>query len=148
MKILITGAKGFVGKNISLFLRNAGYDDIVEFDVDSPVEVLDSAVKDCDFILHFAGVNRPKDVSEFMEGNFGFTSTLLEKLKSAGNKAPILITSSIQAALDNPYGKSKRAAEDYVFAYGKSAGVDVYVYRLPNVFGKWCRCCFSYFLPK
>lgn len=139
MKILITGAKGFVGKNICLFLRNAGYTDIVEFDIDSPKTLLDNAVKDCDFVLHFAGVNRPKDVSEFIEGNFGFTSELLQKLKSANNKAPVLITSSIQAALDNPYGKSKKAAEDYMFAYAKETGAKVYVYRLPNVFGKWCR---------
>ncbi len=139
MKILVTGAKGFVGRNVCLFLRNAGYDDIVEFDIDSPIEVLDEAVKDCDFVLHFAGVNRPKDVSEFIEGNFGFTSTLLEKLKNAGNKATVLITSSIQAALDNPYGKSKKAAEDYMFAYARETGAKVCVYRLPNVFGKWCR---------
>lgn len=143
MKILVTGAKGFVGKNVCLFLRNAGYDNIIEFDVDSPELTLDNAVQDCDFVLHFAGVNRPKDVSEFIEGNFGFTSKLLSKLKLANNKAPVLITSSIQAALDNPYGKSKKAAEDYMFAYAKETGVEVLVYRLPNVFGKWCRANYN-----
>ncbi len=139
MKILVTGAKGFVGKNICLFLRNAGFNDVIEVDLDTPIEVLDSAVKDCDFVLHFAGVNRPKNESEFIEGNYGFTSELLNKLKASNNKSPVLITSSIQATLDNPYGKSKKAAEDYMFAYSKETGANVYVYRLPNVFGKWCR---------
>ncbi|MBQ6533816.1 MAG: capsular polysaccharide biosynthesis protein CapF [Opitutales bacterium] len=139
MKILLTGAKGFVGKNILLRLRQEGFEDVVGFDVDTPKEVLDEAVKDCDFVLHFAGVNRPKDVSEFMSGNFGFTTELVEKLKAAGNKATILITSSIQAALDNPYGKSKKAAEDYIFEYARQTGAKACVYRLPNVFGKWCR---------
>ena len=139
MKILVTGAKGFVGKNILLRLKQEGYEDVVPFDIDTPAEVLDAAVKDCDFVLHFAGVNRPKDASEFMSGNFGFTTELLGKLEAANNKASFLITSSIQAALDNPYGKSKKAAEDYIFEYAKRTGAKAFVYRLPNVFGKWCR---------
>ncbi|MDY5583418.1 MAG: NAD-dependent epimerase/dehydratase family protein [Candidatus Merdousia sp.] len=139
MKILVTGAKGFVGKNILLRLKQEGYEDVVPFDIDTSVEVLDAAVKDCDFVLHFAGVNRPKDASEFMSGNFGFTTELLGKLEAANNKATFLITSSIQAALDNPYGKSKKAAEDYIFEYAKRTGAKAFVYRLPNVFGKWCR---------
>lgn len=139
MKILVTGAKGFVGKNILLRLKQEGYEDVVPFDIDTPAEVLDAAVKDCDFVLHFAGVNRPKDASEFMSGNFGFTTELLGKLEAANNKASFLITSSIQAALDNPYGKSKKAAEDYIFEYAKRTGAKAFVYRLPNVFGKWCK---------
>ena len=139
MKILLTGAKGFIGKNIALRLRQEGYDDVVEYDVDTPKEVIDSAAQNCDFVLHFAGVNRPKDSSEFMSGNFGFTTELLEKLRFFGNKSPFLITSSIQAVLDNPYGKSKKAAEDYIFDYSRQTGAEVYVYRLPNAFGKWCR---------
>ena len=139
MKILVTGAQGFVGKNLVLRLRCENFGEIVEFDVSTPPEVLYAAVKDCDFVLHFAGVNRPKDVSEFMEGNFGFTTELLGKLEAAGNRAPILITSSIQAAFDNPYGKSKKAAEDYIFDYCARTGARAFVYRLPNVFGKWCR---------
>lgn len=139
MKILVTGAKGFVGKNILLRLKQEGYEDVIPFDIDTPKEVLDSAAKDCDFVLHFAGVNRPKDASEFMSGNFGFTTELLEKLEAANNKATFLITSSIQAALDNPYGKSKKAAEDYIFEYSRRTGAKAFVYRLPNVFGKWCR---------
>ncbi|MBO5782449.1 MAG: NAD-dependent epimerase/dehydratase family protein, partial [Opitutales bacterium] len=101
MKILITGAKGFIGRNVVLRLKNSGYENIVEFDVDSPKEILADAVKDCGFVLHFAGVNRPKDDGEFMSGNFGFTTELLQMLEAAKNKSPILITSSIQAALDN-----------------------------------------------
>lgn len=139
MKILITGAEGFVGKNVRWHLEQNAFRDLVLFDISTPSEVLDEAARNCDFVLHFAGVNRPKDESEFMAGNFGFTSELLSKLKAAGNRAPILITSSIQAALDNPYGRSKKAAEDYLFEYSKQSGAPVYVYRLPNVFGKWCR---------
>lgn len=139
MKILITGAKGFVGKNLIAELRNQGFNDLLEFDVDTDPKLLDGYVGTCDFVFHLAGVNRPKDQSEFMTGNFGFTSELLNSLKKQGNKAPVLITSSTQAALDNPYGQSKKAGEDLIFEYGKENGVKVFVYRLPNVFGKWCR---------
>lgn len=150
MKILITGANGFVGKNLVAQLENIklgkarNYDlsndlTIYKYDIDTPPELLDVYTKDCDFVFHLAGVNRPKDEKEFMEGNFGFTSVLLDKLKENNNKAPVLITSSIQAALDNLYGRSKKAGEDLMFEYGKSNNVKVLVYRLPNVFGKWCR---------
>lgn len=150
MKLLITGAKGFVGRNLVEELKNIrdgkdktfgiGTDiEIYEYDIDTPEEKLDDYCKDSDFVFHLAGVNRPKDESEFMEGNFGFTSTLLHTLKKYNNKAPIAITSSIQAALDNPYGRSKKAGEDLIFEYGKENGVKTYVFRLPNVFGKWCR---------
>ena len=139
MKILVTGAKGFVGRNLRAELRNRKYEEIYEYDIDTDPSELDRFVKDCDFVFHLAGVNRPKDESEFMTGNFGFTDTLLKKLKENGNKAPVLITSSIQAELDNPYGKSKKAGEELMFSYSAQTGAPVYVYRLPNVFGKWCR---------
>ena len=150
MKLLITGAKGFVGRNLVEELKNIrdgkdktfglGTDiEICEFDIDTPAEKLEEYCKDAEFVFHLAGVNRPKEESEFMEGNFGFTSTLLETLKKYNNKAPIAITSSIQAALDNPYGRSKKAGEDLIFAYGRDNGVKTHVFRLPNVFGKWCR---------
>ena len=139
MKILVTGAKGFVGKNLIAELRNRGYADILECDIDTSPATLDECTQQCEFVYHLAGVNRPKDEDQFMEGNFGFTSELLELLKKNHNKAPVIITSSIQAKLDNPYGKSKKAGEDLMFSYGKETGAKVLVYRLPNVFGKWCR---------
>ena len=150
MRLLITGAKGFVGKNLIAQLHHikdgkAKKDGLTseltlyEYDMDTNPELLDLYTKDCDFVFHLAGVNRPKDESEFMEGNYGFTSVLLESLKKNGNKAPVLITSSIQAALDNPYGRSKKAGEDLILDYGRANGVKTLVYRLPNVFGKWCR---------
>ena len=149
MNILITGADGFVGKNLVASLNNIkdGKDrtrdieieNIFEFDIDTPKHKLDEYCKAADFVFHLAGVNRPKDEREFMEGNFGFTSELLSCLKKHNNKAPIMISSSIQAALDNPYGKSKKAGEDLIFAYGKENNVNTLVYRFPNLFGKWCR---------
>lgn len=139
MKILVTGANGFIGRNLVSQLRNKGYSEIYEYDADSAPESLSQYTRDCEFVFHLAGVNRPKDENEFMKGNFGFTSRLLDELKSAGNKAPVLITSSIQAALNNAYGKSKKAGEDLLLQYGRDNGVKTYVYRLNNVFGKWCR---------
>ncbi len=109
------------------------------FDVDTDPALLDGYCRDCDFVFHLAGVNRPQRAEEFMEGNCGFTSTLLDTLKRHGSKAPVIVTSSIQAELDNLYGQSKKAGEDLVFAHGEEQGIPVYVYRLPNVFGKWCR---------
>lgn len=150
MKILVTGAKGFIGKNLITTLHNiqTGKDQsfditdditVYEYDMDSDEALLDRYCSDCDFVFHLAGVNRPKEQSEFMEGNFGFTSLLLETLKKHKNNCPIMISSSIQAELDNPYGKSKKAGEDLIFSYGKETKAPVYVYRFPNVFGKWCR---------
>lgn len=150
MKILVTGAKGFVGKNLIAQLNNIkdkkanNYDissaiEIFKFDIDTDISLLDMYAKECDFIFHLAGVNRPKNNEEYMEGNFGFTSILLDKLKEYENKSPIVLTSSIQAQLDNPYGVSKKAGEDLLFNYAKEVGSKVLVYRLPNVFGKWCR---------
>lgn len=139
MKILVTGAKGFVGKNLIAELRNRGYKDIFEYSRDTDKSLLDKYTKECEFVFHLAGVNRPKDQKEFMEGNFGFTSELLDLLKKHDNKAPVLITSSIQAERDNPYGKSKKAAEDLLFTYAKDTEAKVLVYRLANLFGKWSR---------
>ena len=139
LKILVTGSKGFIGKNLIAELRNQGYTDIYCFDRNTDEKLLDEYAKDCDFIFHLAGVNRPENEKEFMEGNFEFTSKLLDLLKEHNNTCPIMISSSIQAQLDNPYGKSKKAGEDLLFAYGQETGAKVLVYRFPNVFGKWCR---------
>lgn len=139
MKILVTGANGFIGKNLIAELNNRGYNDIYKVDIDTSESELIQYCTDCEFVFHLAGVNRPQNVDEFMEGNFGFTSTLLKALKDAKNTAPVLITSSTQALLDNPYGVSKKAGEDLLFSYSKETGANVYVYRLTNVFGKWSR---------
>lgn len=139
MRILVTGAKGFIGKNLITELKNRGYAEIYECDINTTDEELEGYTKNCEFVFHLAGVNRPEKEEDFMKGNFGFTSVLLEKLKKYGNKAPILITSSIQAKLNNPYGKSKKAGEELIFAYEQETGAKALIYRLPNVFGKWCR---------
>lgn len=139
MNILVTGAKGFVGKNQIAELHNQKYSDLYEFDIDSDPVMLDEYCKTADFIFHLAGVNRPENQDEYMAGNFGFTSVLLDTLKKHNNTCPVMISSSIQAALDNPYGKSKKAGEDLLFAYAKETGAKVLVYRFPNIFGKWCR---------
>ncbi|MEH7159011.1 capsular polysaccharide biosynthesis protein CapF [Neobacillus drentensis] len=139
MNILVTGAKGFLGKNLIAELKNKGYNEIFEFTRKSDPSLLEKFTKECDFVFHLAGVNRPKDENEFMEGNFGFTAKLLELLKRHGNKAPVLITSSIQADKDNSYGRSKKAGEDLLFNYRKETCVKAYVYRLPNLFGKWSK---------
>jgi UDP-2-acetamido-2,6-beta-L-arabino-hexul-4-ose reductase len=151
MKILVTGAKGFIGKNLVSQLRNIGEGKannykisgkeltIFEYDVDSDIQELDTYCREADFVFHLAGVNRPKDPSEFMLGNYGFTSQLLNALKRHENLCPVMLSSSIQATLDNPYGESKRAGEQLLFDYAKETGAKVLVYRFPNVFGKWCR---------
>ena len=139
MKVLITGANGFLGKNLQSQLSLHEDIEVLCYDIDNNEEDLDKYTKECDFVFHLAGVNRPKAPKEFMEGNFGFTSRLLDKLKEHKNKAPIMLSSSIQAELDNDYGKSKKAGEDLLFNYGKENGVKVYVYRFPNLFGKWCK---------
>ena len=155
MKILVTGAKGFVGKNLCAQLKNIKdgkvryYGDITieevfEYDLDSTLEELDTWCKDCDFVFNLAGVNRPKDPEEFMKGNFGFTTTLLSTLKAHKNNCPVMISSSIQATLagrfgNSEYGRSKKAGEELMFEYGRETGAQVLVYRFPNLFGKWCR---------
>lgn len=136
MKILITGANGFVGKNLRVSLPEH---ELYRYDVDTDPALLDGYCQNADFVFHLAGVNRPKDPKEFMEGNFGFTSVLLETLKKHGNTCPIVLSSSTQAALDNPYGQSKRAGEDLLKAYGEETGANIIIYRFPNLFGKWCR---------
>ena len=154
MKILVTGAKGFVGKNLVCNLynikegknrtRQLQIEEIFEYDIDSTLEELDTYCRECDFVFNLAGVNRPKDQAEFMEGNFGFASTLLEILKKYKNNCPVMLSSSIQATLigrygTSDYGKSKLAGEKLFFDYGKETGAKVLVYRFPNLFGKWCR---------
>ncbi|NLP47433.1 MAG: capsular polysaccharide biosynthesis protein CapF [Clostridiales bacterium] len=139
MKILITGSQGFVGKNLVAELKQGDLGQLMEFDLGTDPALLDEYCKEADFVFHLAGVNRPKDTAEFMEGNFGFTSELLACLKKHKNTCPLMISSSTQAALDNPYGQSKKAGEDLVFEYGNQSGADVLVYRLPNLFGKWSR---------
>ena len=154
MKILVTGAAGFVGKNLCAALKNIkdGKDkthpdltieNIYEYDIDSSVELLDEACANVDFVFNLAGVNRPENPEEFMQSNFGFASTLLETLKKYNNKCPVMVSSSIQATCigryDSDYGRSKKAGEELVFAYGEETGAKVLVYRFPNLFGKWCR---------
>ncbi|MEH7125736.1 capsular polysaccharide biosynthesis protein CapF [Bacillus sp. JJ1773] len=139
MRILVTGANGFVGRNLIVELRNKGYEEIFKVSRETDTPLLDSYTKECDFVFHLAGVNRPKDEKEFMEGNYDFTSTLLKLLKKNNNKSPILFTSSTQAEKNNPYGRSKKASEDLLFSYSKETGAQALVYRLPNLFGKWCR---------
>ena len=138
MKILVTGAKGFVGRNLCLTLEQMPDIEVLKYDLGDEAK-LDAYIAECDFVMHLAGVNRPKDPAEFKTGNAVFTEDILEKLAARDNPPPVLLSSSIQAALDNDYGKSKKAAEDAVLAYGEKSGAAVYVYRLANVFGKWCR---------
>ena len=151
MNILVTGAKGFVGRNLVSQLHNiqsgkgknyviSGEElKIFEYDIDSDPAELDTYCKNADFVFNLAGVNRPKEQSEFMKGNFGFASVLLDTLKKYGNKCPVMISSSSQAILNNPYGESKLAGEELMFDYAGETGAKVLVYRFPNVFGKWCR---------
>jgi len=154
MNILITGAKGFVGKNLTENLKNIrdgknrtrsiSVEDIFEYDLDSTARQLEEYCSKCDFVFNLAGVNRPKDASEFMKGNFGFASTLLDTLQKYGNTCPVMLSSSIQATLigrygESDYGRSKLAGEELFFRYGQKTGARVLVYRFPNLFGKWCR---------
>lgn len=137
--VLITGANGFVGKNLRVSLQQRKDVRLLCFDVEDTPDTLPALVSQADFIFHLAGVNRPQNVKEFTAGNAGLTETVIAHLVEQGKSTPLLISSSTQAAQDNPYGVSKRAAEDAVFAYGRETGAAVYVYRLSNVFGKWCR---------
>lgn len=139
MKILVTGSNGFIGKNLITELRNRKAGEILEFDMGNSPGDLEAFTKDCNLVFHLAGVNRPKEVKEFAEGNTDFTKELLQNLKKNNNKSPVIFSSSTQAALDNPYGKSKLEAEKVLQDYSKETGIPVIVYRLPNVFGKWCR---------
>ncbi len=137
--VLVTGSAGFVGKNLVETLRLREDVKLTTFDIEDDRSVLDVALQKTDFIFHLAGVNRPQNEEEFRTGNTGLTEEIVGALQLQGRAIPIVLCSSTQAALDNPYGASKRQAEEAVFAYGKAAGTPVYVYRLPNLFGKWCR---------
>ena len=137
--ILITGAGGFVGRNLVATLHAMGCKDLLLFEKDDTVDTLADYCRRAAFVVHLAGINRPKDPSEFYSGNAGLTDTMLHLLAESGNRAPVLVTSSIQAALDNDYGKSKKQAEDAIFAHGETTGAPVYVFRMEGVFGKWCR---------
>lgn len=155
MKILVTGAKGFVGRNLCCQLNNIKegkarcygdlqVDEVFEYDIDSTPEQMDSWCGECDFVFNLAGVNRPKDNDEFMKGNYGFASTLLDTLKKHHNTCPVMLSSSQQASLtgrfgNSEYGRSKKAGEDLFLEYGKETGAKVLVYRFPNLYGKWCR---------
>lgn len=139
MKILVTGAKGFIGRNLIEQLRFLQAGEILEFDKNTEETLLEKYCQNCDFVYHLAGINRPERQEEFLQGNFGFTSKLLDLLKKYNNACPIMLSSSIQAKLDNPYGISKRAGEELLKEYGKATGARILVYRFPNVFGKWCR---------
>lgn len=153
MNILVTGAKGFVGKNLCAALknirdgkdrtRNIKIEEIFEYDIDTEKALLDGFCENSDFVFNLAGVNRPKETAEFMQGNFGFASELLDMLKKHNNKCPVMLSSSIQATLigryDSDYGRSKKAGEDLFFKYSEETGAKVLVYRFPNLFGKWCR---------
>lgn len=138
-KVLVTGASGFIGKNLCAELEQNADLDVIRFDRTGNEEELAQHVDAADFIFHLAGVNRPKDDSEFKRGNEELTSQIISQLEKKGKQTPVLLTSSIQADLDNPYGVSKKAAEDIVMKYGKTANANVFIYRLPNVFGKWCK---------
>ncbi|MEE1074012.1 MAG: NAD-dependent epimerase/dehydratase family protein, partial [Acutalibacteraceae bacterium] len=155
MKILITGANGFVGRNLTEALKNIrdgkdktrpnlNIEEIYCYDIESTSNELETACQNADFVFNMAGVNRPQNSEEFMNGNFGFANTLLETLKKYGNKCPVMLSSSIQATLigryaEGEYGKSKKAGEELFFDYAKESGAKVLVYRFPNLFGKWCR---------
>lgn len=153
MNILVTGAKGFVGKNLCAALknirdnkdktRNIKIEEIFEYDIDTERNLLDGFCERADFVFNLAGVNRPKDNAEFMEGNFGFASDLLNTLKKHNNKCPVMLSSSVQATLigryDGEYGRSKKVGEELFFKYAEETGAKVLVYRFPNLFGKWCR---------
>lgn len=155
MKILVTGAKGFVGKNLCAALKNIkdgkdrrfpdlAIEDVYEYDIDTDPALLDTFCKDAGFVFNLAGVNRPQNQEEFMQGNFGFASTLLDTLKKHKNTCPVMLSSSQQASLtgrfgNSEYGRSKKAGEDLFLEYGKETGAEVHVYRFPNLFGKWCR---------
>ena len=155
MKILVTGARGFVGRNLCAQLKNirdgkAGrcgdltIEEVFEYDIDSTPEQLDGWCRECDFVFNLAGVNRPKDPREFMDGNFGFATVLLDTLKKHNNTCPVMISSSVQATLagrfgKSEYGMSKKAGEELMFRYGEQTGAKVLVYRFPNLYGKWCR---------
>lgn len=138
-KVLVTGSAGFVGRNLVEVLRRRDDVELTTFDMEDPPSVLNDALLETDFVFHLAGVNRPVDNREFQTGNAGLTETIVHRLEQHVRSIPVLLSSSIQATLENPYAESKKAAEDAVFSYARAVGAKVLVYRLPNLFGKWCR---------
>lgn len=145
MKVIVTGAQGFIGKNLCVMLEEHGYTNLVKVDIETSREALAEHLSQANFVFHLAGVNRPKDEAEFKQGNADLTSFIVEELEKSGNKVPIMISSSTQIERDNPYGISKAQAEKAVEAYGQS-GANYYIYRFPNVFGKWCRPNYNSFV--
>jgi UDP-2-acetamido-2,6-beta-L-arabino-hexul-4-ose reductase len=146
MKIVVTGAKGFIGRNLVIMLAERGYTDVAQIDLDTPNEVVVDSLSSADFVYHLAGVNRPKDETEFKQGNADLTEFMVAQLAASGKQAPIVLSSSSQAALDNAYGISKASAEKTVEDYSRSTGACHYIYRFPNVFGKWCRPNYNSFV--
>lgn len=139
MKILVTGASGFIGKNLVAKLKTLNIEEIYEYDIHSIDKDLDRYTKDCDFVFHLAGVNRPNNDTEFLKGNTQLTEKILDKLEKNSNKCPIMISSSVHAIKGNKYGESKKAAEEILINYSKKNKVKIFIYRFPNVFGKWCK---------
>lgn len=139
MKILITGSNGFIGKNLKAELQNRGYNEILDWNKTTTEKEIDTYTRNCDFVIHLAGENRPKDIKYFEVVNVGLTQNLIKKLKANNTKCPIIFASSIQATLDNEYGRTKKKAEEIIQKYGKENNINTYIYRLPNVFGKWCK---------
>ncbi|MEZ8287557.1 NAD-dependent epimerase/dehydratase family protein [Vibrio splendidus] len=146
MNIIVTGAQGFIGKNLCVMLAEKGYDSVVQIDRDTSEEAIKAALSNADFVFHLAGINRPKDDAEFTIGNADFTEFVVNELKANGRNTPIMLSSSIQANLDNAYGASKAQAEALVAEYGKDTGAGTFIYRFPNVFGKWCRPNYNSFV--
>ncbi|MGL5109874.1 MAG: UDP-2-acetamido-2,6-beta-L-arabino-hexul-4-ose reductase [Vibrio ordalii] len=146
MKIVVTGAKGFIGKNLCIMLRESGYTDIIEVGRETTQDQLAETLRDADFVYHLAGINRPKNEVEFQQGNADLTNFIVEQLTNSHKKVPLVVSSSTQAERDNAYGVSKAAAEKAVLTFGQETGSDVYVYRFPNVFGKWCRPNYNSFV--
>lgn len=146
MKIVVTGAKGFIGKNLCIMLREHGYQDIVEVDRETSREQLRDILRDVDFVYHLAGINRPKDEEEFQQGNADLTCFIVEQLTLSGKQVPVMVSSSTQADRDNAYGQSKQLAEQAVEQYGRQTQSQYFIYRFPNVFGKWCRPNYNSFV--
>lgn len=146
MNIVVTGAQGFIGKNLCVMLSEKGYESVIKITRDTPKDVIKHALASADFVYHLAGVNRPKDESEFTTSNADFTNFVVSELKANGRYTPIMFSSSIQACLDNAYGSSKSQAENLVLEYGNDTGSDVFIYRFPNVFGKWCKPNYNSFV--
>ena len=146
MRVVVTGAQGFIGKNLCVMLEEQGYTDIVKVDKETTRSELATCLQHADFVFHLAGINRPQHEAEFKEGNTDLTSFIIQELEKSGRKTPVMLSSSTQAERDNAYGLSKAEAEKLVKAYGEQTGADYFIYRFPNVFGKWCRPNYNSFV--